>query len=675
MVYVLLCIVFSLGQVLAACGYGRAAMGLLGLKVSREDTGAPPNGPPNGPPAPRRDDARRILFDVFALGLGLVCLSLLTALAALVMQLNRPVLAGIYLVGWGLLALPARMPRPFAGFFSRAAPRSNLKSFSFWLFVPPIAVLFLESLVPDYSGDAYLYHLSAPLFYVLEGGFVPQPYAFYYHYPLLMEMLYAPALAFGLAQAAILLNFWITMAAALALYGLGSRLHGRAAGRIAALLYLLAPSVLLWSPTAQPETGGTLLLILVVASLDLWRTERRAAHLALAGFLAGGLVGCKILYALFAIGIFVVLCLAAVRDGLARRLRTHRGLSVVENGDAATHSATETGKGAQWFTPAIFLVSAAAAYVPWLIKNALYTHNPFFPMLTDLFPTVDNLKAGARVFGAMHCLPRWQGAGAWLGSVAKGAYMLFGTLDAGFFAGMIAVPILCARAVLLRRNRFFWLLLLALFLVVCHYGGILQTRWFLPAYALFTLATAEVVCALMDYSFVHWPRGLRRAVIALVLLNLIGAWVGGYLFERLSGSDEAAVGIHRPWTGLTNRGRAEFLAGLPGVRQAWMVNRLLPVTARVLVMQPPPYPQVRWYRHRFVQNGQDWFGRLEVKGRTVDQIAEEFRSAGITYVVAPSAPATDLQRSFFKREADPLASAGGYSLYALKGKGEIEKGN
>ena len=693
MPYVAICTAFSLGQVLAAFGYGHAVLrpmrrSLADREPKDDEAGgaeareAHPAG--SAPPRSDRVNASRLLLILLAFGLGLVCLSLLIAIAALVGLLNRPVLAAIFAAGWALFALHARgspylrrasllppsLPPPSEPSQAPVSParrdarRRRIPSAAvISLLVLPVALLFLECLIPDYSGDAYLYHLSAPLFYVLEGGFAPQPYAFYYHYPLLMEMLYAPALAFGAEQAALLLNFWITLAAALALYALGARVMGKAAARIPACIYLISPLTLLWSRTAQPETGATLLLILTLTALEFWREKRRMAWMALAGVLAGGLVGCKILYALFAAGIFAVLCLATLADHLPPKRRLSPEPTPT-SGEGSRQAGAPRRRRTPWYAALIFLVSAAASYAPWLIKNALFTHDPFFPIAVNWFPTIPNLKAGAHVFGAMHGFPGWEGAGLWGRSALHGVSMLFGTGDLAFVWAMLCVPIAWAATMFRRRpplgSRLFWSLLFALFLVVCHYGQILQTRWFLPAYALFGFATAWVLVGVWNGFLAHAPRLLRRAMPLLFLIPLVWAWAGGYCFA-LTGSDSSGVGFHRPWTGLTARSRARFLAELPGWAAAQMVNETAPPAARILVVQPPPYPQVRWYRRRFIQNGQDWFLHLQALGRTPEQITQDLRAAGVTHVLAPNG----WNLPFFRRHGRALGERAGYTLFAL----------
>ncbi|MBN1866305.1 glycosyltransferase family 39 protein [Candidatus Sumerlaeota bacterium] len=646
MVYVLLGILFSVVQIAAAWGYGRFILRLVGLR----------DGPGRGSDSGCGDA-------VFAFGIGLVAIGFLVAVAGLAHLLLKMVLgtilaAGCVLGGVDLARRTVRTtetgegvspdaPEPAGG--ESGPTRSVLWRFAPLLGLAPLVVaLFFESLVPDYSGDGYLYHLSAPLYYVSEGGFVRQDWAVYYHYPLLVEMLYAPGLAFGLEQAAILLNFWIALACAAVLYRLGARLFGPFGGWTAAFVYLSAPAIVYWTPTSQPETAGTLFLLLSVWALRRWRSERRVGWAVVAGILSAGMTGSKLLYALFAAALLFAIVGAAFWD--CGRVGTSVPSKV-------------RGMKTAWGAPLGFAVFLGLAYSPWLVKNALFTGDPFFPVAVDLFPTFAPLRAGVGFLYELHGFPAWEGAAEWGRRAIHGATQLMGEGNTGFVLAMAWVPVAFVLAWGVRRERFLWSILLGVWLVVAHYGGILQVRWFLPAYGLFALVAGDAAARIARARLRPY---LRRGVLGFLALLLVLNWIQGYR-DRMGG----LVGFHRPWTTLTRLGREDFISGLPSYAPAHLVNRLVPADGRVLVAQPSPWHQVRWYRRRFVQNGQDWFAWMVREKMRDEEIAAQLRAEGITHVVALRFRDGGRLAGFLDRYASCVGEARGYGLFELRrGAGE-----
>jgi hypothetical protein len=203
-----------------------------------------------------------------------------------------------------------------------------------------------------------------------------------------------------------------------------------------------------------------------------------------------------------------------------------------------------------------------------------------------------------------------------------------------------------------------------IFLIVCHYGGILQTRWFLPAYALFTLAAVYVLAAALRVLSMRRLRAARNLALSLLILLLALSWLSGWR-QRLSG-DVLGVGFHRVGTGLTDRSRGAFRATLPYERLGALVNERLPRDARVLVLQEPPFPQVRWYRRRFIQNGQYWLQDLVRPSPDAQTVAGELRRAGITHVVAPPEEMSGLRGIDLRPLLTPVAERDGCTIYRWK---------
>ncbi|MCL5270434.1 MAG: hypothetical protein M1457_07780, partial [bacterium] len=173
MLYLAACFLFAIGQIAAAWGYGRWALRCLGV-----------------PPGSERSQLEPSLHFVLALATGLAAMTFLTAMLGFGHGFGRPAFAVLLGAGWVLLAWTRPWARAGGSRVERPASVRTSLGPTVLACLPAAGVLLLEGLRPDCSGDAYLYHLSIPLYYLYEGGFAPQDYAFYYHYPLGMEMLY-----------------------------------------------------------------------------------------------------------------------------------------------------------------------------------------------------------------------------------------------------------------------------------------------------------------------------------------------------------------------------------------------------------------------------------------------------------------------------------------------------
>lgn len=210
---------------------------------------------------------------------------------------------GALLLGWGLVAGAgawALLQKP-------PAPRLAILIAAGVITVRIAVASLVDGFAP--TGDAGVYPVIAQHLLSGQGLFVDDAvmatrvWAFYPPlYPLLLAGWGAVA---GFSGASLmLLNLVIDGAAALVIARIGRRIDAPGAGRAAALLYLLWPSVLLSSVLAQKE-GLATLLILVIADIWLARalnTRSRAWRLgAAAGLLALTQPGQAPLAALFGV--------------------------------------------------------------------------------------------------------------------------------------------------------------------------------------------------------------------------------------------------------------------------------------------------------------------------------------------------------------------------------------
>jgi hypothetical protein len=375
------------------------------------------------PPLPRRCLER----DVFAVGLGLSLLSLVTLGCGLAGWLSRPPLGGVVLVvvagecwmrvrerrspspleGEGRGEEAKRSLTPFAKEFQRrsdSAPPAPLPSGErgavgwWWLAAssPFMLTILLGSMLPSTDFDANEYHLQGPKEYFQNSRITFLPHNVYTSFPFGTEMLTLLAMVLradwyrgALAGKAVLACFGPLTA--LAIFAAGRRWFGSVAGGIAAFIDISTPWVYRISTIAGAEGGLSCFLFLALLATLLaiesraaedggWRMEDRGAGARLwmlAGLMAGSAMACK-----YPGVLSVVIPFAIVAAVMSMRGATG-GLSAIASRDGTGSKLPVAPSG---FAPVIaFAIGTAVTIGPWLAKNAIETGNPVYPLMYRVF--------------------------------------------------------------------------------------------------------------------------------------------------------------------------------------------------------------------------------------------------------------------------------------------------
>jgi Dolichyl-phosphate-mannose-protein mannosyltransferase len=226
---------------------------------------------------------------------------------------------------------------------------------------------------PISSPDALLYHAADPALFEQAHRIFEIPWNSSSYEPFSVEMLVLDGfLLWNSVQGAFapLLLAFVSLAGVV---GFAHRLAGRPAALLAGAVFFAQP-FMVWETTSVFIEAG-LALAVVLLAWNLYRFMRFAegGALVVAGIMAGGAAGMKYL------GLVAVLAVAAVAVGLAWRRLSHRQVLV-------------------------FAVPAIVVALPWYVKNAVLTGNPFYPhIFGGLNPTAAaELRSTMRSFGAGH---------------------------------------------------------------------------------------------------------------------------------------------------------------------------------------------------------------------------------------------------------------------------------
>ncbi len=275
------------------------------------------------------------LESLVALGLGLTVIAAVTLAIAAV---STRVVGGVFLLLalWAVPAVRADRPR---------WPRLGRGDAVWMALLTAAALLQLPGAwVPPFEYDELEYHLGAPMDYLRAGRIAFLPYNFYSNLPQLTEMLYLLALVTRSEIAAKLVHGLFGLLTAGVVAVVGSRLWSRQVGWLAAALFYTMPFVQDLSQTARVDLATAFFASLAAGS---WLLGMPWHWSALA---AGGAVATKWTAIPVVLLPMLVLILAQTRT--------------------------------LW--PAVrFGLVATVPVVPWLVKNALLTGDPIYPLWRD----------------------------------------------------------------------------------------------------------------------------------------------------------------------------------------------------------------------------------------------------------------------------------------------------
>ncbi len=292
---------------------------------------------------------------------------------------------------------------------------------------PFVLCMLLGAMSPQTDFDVVEYHLGGPKEWFQQGHIARLPHNVYTSFPFLTEMLLLCGMVLrgdwesgALAGQAAVAGF--VPLVALGLFATGRRWFNSAAGSLAALVWLTTPWAYRIAIVAYAEGGLACYLFaaLAVGLRIVWgeggssgqEAERRGHRLiALCGLLAGSAMACKYTGAVSVVvplAMMIALRAVAAKEPIGLRVRPRAvndetsergGVSplvlgrkpVLEEPEGLRHP---TQKSLAWYRVkckqavlelALFSAAVLLAVGPWLVKNAVETGNPVFPLAYSVF--------------------------------------------------------------------------------------------------------------------------------------------------------------------------------------------------------------------------------------------------------------------------------------------------
>jgi hypothetical protein len=331
-----------------------------------------------------------------------------------------------------------------------------------------LAPLLALPLYPPTSFDATSYHLTLAKTYVLHHKIIVTPYLRFQVFPMINEMGFTLALLLYDDILAHLFQLLCLSALVGAVYAFGQRYFSARAGVWAAALLLASPMVLWCGSNGYIDISLLLFLTVAVYSFANWYQSGARHWLVLTGVFFGCAAGVKYTAFVF-LGLVGLACLyKAVR--------------------ARDFSA-----------PFILSMVALAVAAPWYIRNYVYTHNPLFPFLPELFGY--SWWSAEDVHGVMQDLRETHGVGRSPRALLSLPWHLL--FNQGLFSAeapwsplyVLALPLTIVWA--FKHSRVRWLLALCFsYTVFWFYAGQIL-RYLLPVLPFLSLATAAALDGLL----------------------------------------------------------------------------------------------------------------------------------------------------------------------------------
>lgn len=393
------------------------------------------------------------------------------------------------------------------------------------------AYLYLRvALLPESSPDGTRYHTALIARYLRDHALVPIYTNFYAGMPQGAESIYLIAFAFGRNTAAALVNFAVLMMLPWLVLTVFIRWKRPGAGLLASVLIFTCPMIAYTGTNAYVDTYLVAVLFGLFGLLELYTESATIGYAIAAGILAG--YACAVKYTAFP----ALLYTASILLFSSRR-----------NWRAITWSC----------------FSAAILFLPWLLRNAVFYHNPFFPFANRWFPNPYMLPAaeaayrsGLRVYSGIHSL--WQ---------LPTEYTIHGYLLQGFIGPVFLLLPLAAWAL---KYPFGRRLLLAAALLLYGVTQNMGTRFLMPA---LVFAASALALALADMGWV---------AVAVAAFAAFTGWPSHYnKFVDPMATRIASFPKGLPWTASE---RETFLMHSVGdlYESVGLLNQFVPPDGRVL---------------------------------------------------------------------------------------------
>ena len=227
-----------------------------------------------------------------------------------------------------------------------------------------ILLILLMGAVPPVSRDALTHHLYVPKLYLRHGGIFEIPHIEFSYFPMNLDLLYMAALYFKNDILPKFIHFFFAVATAWMIFSYLKHRINTTYALLGSLFFLSIPVIVYQSTVVYVDLGVVCFLFASMIYLFRWiEGAFNMIPLLISAVFCGLALGTKYngLVGFFLLGLFIPLVYT----------RYH------------PNSTTRTRKAVSFSLFYIFI--ALTIFSPWMIRNALWTGNPVYPLYNTLF--------------------------------------------------------------------------------------------------------------------------------------------------------------------------------------------------------------------------------------------------------------------------------------------------
>ncbi len=222
-------------------------------------------------------------------------------------------------------------------------------------------MILLLCFCPPIARDALIHHLAIPKLWISHGGFYEMPWAEYSYYPMNLDLIYLIPLFWGNDTIPNFIHFGFALGTAAMIYCYLRRKFNTVAGLLGFLIFLSTPVISKLATMAYVDLGLVFFITVSVLSFLRWleQNDPQCRWLVISAIAMGLALGTK--YNAMVAWFFMTLAVVFISSRNTGR-----------SGQALKHGL-------------LFFLISLAVFSPWLIKNAVLTGNPLYPLFPGLF--------------------------------------------------------------------------------------------------------------------------------------------------------------------------------------------------------------------------------------------------------------------------------------------------
>lgn len=492
-----------------------------------------------------------------------------------------------------------------------------------------------SALTPELRHDALQYHLSIPHYYCLHKKITEVPFNIYHTYSLNAEMLYTLALLLKNCIVAKLLHFSIAVISAIVVFQVAKQHFNKTIAVIASTIFYTLPQVAWMSSTAFNENFWLFFGILSVSAFLNWLKFNNIFHLLLAGFFGGLGIGTKlpaVVFYPFLISIFLALIVIKQKKTIVQFLKFKF----------------------------IYLLAVILPPLPWLIRNYVYTHNPFYPLLNNILrPAGIYYRIAGDRFYAIRHLPSVNLLDYLIRM--KQAFIAINTNGNGIISAffLVSVPLLVIKTVP-KEVKFFTLYSLFAWLIYCFIEGGTDGRFIYPTYPIMAIPIGFT----LGYLIEKFPN-LKKFIIYTLSLVLLATFCHMKYAFTLYFQES-------PYPILTEKQQNDYLNKLLPIYPVYSyINKNLSREDKLIL--PSGYAAL-YCNRKYIANSEFDVSPLEAIQRSISNCTEKDKELlsrleewKVTHIVLEKSffENTDELKKFLKLKSAPIYQSGTFILYKI----------